>query len=56
MQKFVFSDAEILTVYFETKPDMVIEAERCLDGFGLIMGYIGNGLMEIFSRWMKQAV
>ncbi len=36
--------------------DMVIEAELCLDGFGLIMGYIGNGLMEIFSRWMKQAV
>jgi len=36
--------------------DMVIEAELCLDGVGIVLGYIGDGLMEIFSRWMKQAV
>ena len=33
--------------------DMTIEAELCLDGVGIVLGYIGDGLMDVFSRWMK---
>ncbi len=34
--------------------DMVLEAMNCLDGVGVIPGYIGKGLMDIMSRWTKQ--
>ena len=30
-----------------------IEAAYCLDGFGIISGYVGEGMMDIFSRWSK---
>ena len=32
---------------------IVIEAGYCLDGFGIIPGYIGEGLADVFSRWSK---
>ena len=37
----------------ETFIDLVVEAEYCVDGFGLIDGYIGDGLNDIISRWAK---
>jgi len=30
---------------------IAIEAGYCLDGFGTSMGYIGEGLSDVFSRW-----
>lgn len=30
-----------------------IEAAYCLDGFGIVSGYVGEGMMDIFSRWSK---
>lgn len=36
--------------------EMTISAELCLDGLGLITGFVGPGLMEAFVKWMKQVV
>ncbi len=33
--------------------DLLTEAEYCLEGFGVILGYIGEGLTDQFSRWSK---
>ena len=33
--------------------DMVVEAGYCLEGYGHIVGYVGEGLTGIFSRWAK---
>ena len=30
-----------------------IEAAFCLDGFGIVSGYVGEGMKDIFSRWSK---
>ena len=32
---------------------IVMEAGYCLNGFGVIPGYIGEGLADVFSRWSK---
>ena len=32
---------------------IVIEAGYCLDGFGVVPGYIGEGLTDVISRWSK---
>ena len=37
----------------ETFIDLTIEAGYCLEGFGTITGYIGEGLTDVFSRWSK---
>jgi hypothetical protein len=33
--------------------DLVIEAEYCVDGFGHVDGYIGEGLDDVITRWGK---
>ena len=33
--------------------DLIIEAGYCLEGFGVVPGYIGEGLTNLFSRWSK---
>jgi hypothetical protein len=33
--------------------DLTIEAGYCLDGFGVVVGYVGEGLVEVFGRWAK---
>ena len=33
--------------------DIVIEAEYCVDGFGHVDGYIGEGLDNVITRWSK---
>jgi hypothetical protein len=30
-----------------------IEAGYCLEGFGIVSGYTGEGVKDIFSRWSK---
>jgi hypothetical protein len=30
-----------------------IEAGYCLEGFGIVPGYTGEGMKDIFSRWAK---
>jgi hypothetical protein len=30
-----------------------IEAGYCLEGLGIVSGYIGEGMKDIFSRWSK---
>jgi len=37
----------------ETFIDLVIEGEYCVDGFGHVDGYIGEGLNDVMSRWAK---
>ena len=37
----------------DTFTNLSIEANYCLDGFGIIPGYIGEGLTDAFSRWTK---
>ena len=37
----------------ETFVDIVIEAEYCVDGFGHVDGYIGEGLDDVITRWAK---
>lgn len=39
----------------DTYQDMVIEAGYCLNGFGAVDGYTGEGSMNILSRWTKVA-
>ncbi len=33
--------------------DLAVEAKYCLDGFGIIPGYIGDSIMDQLSRWSK---
>ena len=33
--------------------DLVIDAEYCLQGFGVVTGYVGEGIADIFGRWTK---
>ena len=37
----------------ETFIDMTVEAGYCLDGFGIVSGFIGEALTDVFSRWSK---
>ena len=37
----------------DTFIDLTIEAAYCLDGFGIVAGYVGDGLMDVFGRWSK---
>ena len=37
----------------DTFLNFVIEANYCLDGFGVVPGYIGEGLNDVFTRWSK---
>jgi hypothetical protein len=33
--------------------DFIIEAGHCLDGFGVVTAWIGEGLNDVFARWSK---
>jgi hypothetical protein len=33
--------------------DFIIEAGYCLDGFGVVSGYVGEALNDAFTRWSK---
>ena len=33
--------------------DLLTEARYCIDGFGVVAGYTGEGVTEILSRWLK---
>jgi hypothetical protein len=33
--------------------DLTIEAGYCLEGFGIVVGYVGDGLTDVFGRWSK---
>ena len=33
--------------------ELTLEATLCLDGFGIVSGYIGKGVSDILSRWSK---
>jgi len=33
--------------------DLTIEADYCIDGYGVIDGVIGDDLADRFSRWTK---
>ena len=33
--------------------DLVIEAGYCLEGYGVVLGYIGEGLTDLLTRWSK---
>ena len=33
--------------------DLAIEAGYCLEGYGIITGYVGEGVTDIFTRWSK---
>lgn len=33
--------------------DLVEEAAYCLEGFGMVSGFIGEGLTNVLSRWSK---
>jgi hypothetical protein len=37
----------------ETFIDITVEAGYCLEGFGIVPGFIGEALTDIFSRWSK---
>ena len=37
----------------ETFVNYSIEASYCLDGFGVVPGYIGETITDVFSRWSK---
>jgi len=37
----------------DTFIDIVIEADYCLDGFGVVPGYIGDGIADVLARWSK---
>jgi len=30
-----------------------VEAGYCLEGFGIVSGFVGEGVKDIFSRWSK---
>jgi hypothetical protein len=33
--------------------NMVVEANYCLEGYGLVLGFVGDGLTDILTRWSK---
>ena len=33
--------------------DLSIEANYCLEGYGVIIGYVGEGVTDVFTRWAK---
>lgn len=33
--------------------DLTIESELCLDGFGIVEGFAGEGVTSVFGRWAK---
>jgi hypothetical protein len=33
--------------------NFTIESELCLEGFGVVVGYVGEGLADVFNRWAK---
>jgi hypothetical protein len=33
--------------------DLAIEANYCLDRFGIVIGFIGDGITDQLSRWSK---
>ena len=33
--------------------DLLIESGHCLDGFGVVPGYIGEGITDVLTRWSK---
>ena len=37
----------------DTFVNLTIEANYCLEGFGIVPGYIGEGITDAFSRWSK---
>jgi hypothetical protein len=37
----------------ETFIDITVEAGYCLEGFGIVSGFIGEALTDVFSRWSK---
>jgi len=37
----------------DTFTDLIVEAGYCLEGFGVVAGFIGDGLADRFSRWSK---
>jgi len=37
----------------ETFIDLIVEADYCLNGFGVVPGYIGDSIMDRLSRWSK---
>ncbi len=37
----------------ETFIDITVEAGYCLEGFGIVPGFIGEALADVFSRWSK---
>ena len=36
-----------------TFKDLAAEANYCIEGYGVIIGYIGEGATEVFTRWAK---
>jgi hypothetical protein len=37
----------------ESWADLVIESGFCLEGFGIIEGFIGDGMMKVFEKYTK---
>ena len=35
------------------KVDFTIEANYCLYGFGLVRGWVGEGITDVMTRWSK---
>ena len=33
--------------------DLTMEASYCLEGYGVIIGYVGEGVTDGFTRWAK---
>jgi hypothetical protein len=33
--------------------DIIVDAGYCLEGLGIVVGYIGEGLTNVLSRWSK---
>jgi hypothetical protein len=33
--------------------ELTVEANYCLQGLGVVSGYIGEGLTDVLSRWSK---
>ena len=37
----------------DTFIDLTIEGGYCLENFGVVVGYVGEGVADIFGRWAK---
>jgi len=37
----------------DTFLDFTIGGAYCLEGFGTVPGYVGDGLADVFGRWSK---